>query len=343
MNIGVIGAGAWGSCLAYILSNNVDKVYVWCRQASFADELNRTRQNKKYLNKNIFFPENVVFTNQRRYLEDCKHIFVAVPTIFLRDILKKLRNILNKKILYSSIKGMEEGKLIFPSEIIKEEVPEVDRVVLLMGPSLASEIIEKLPTTFVVSSSQTHNSCDFEFVVKLFSGLPFRFYYNADYKGVEFGGAIKNVYSIAFGILQGLKLGFNAAGSLLSRVLFEISKITKVLNIKKDTIYGISCLSDLVTSGFSYAGRNFTVGLLLARGKKLNEILKLMPHIPEGIYTLKAIKKIMDKNNVELPIANEIYNILYMDVDVKEAVYKLLTRAAVEEFYGWDNVTFYAQ
>lgn len=331
MIIGIIGAGAWGSTLAYILSEKVDKVYVWCRNQSFAEELNKTKENKKYL-LDVHFKENVVFTSFPQLLEDCKHLFVAVPTIFLRNILKNFGNILGEKILYSSIKGMEAESLLFPSEIIKEEIPNIGKVVLLMGPSLSTEIVKKLPTTFVVSSPDAVKD-DFDFLTHLFAGLPFRFYYNADYRGVEFGGIIKNVYAIAFGILNGLNLGFNAAGSLLSRALFEITKLSKLLNIKKETIYGISCLSDLVTSGFSSSGRNFTVGYMISQGKKLEQILKTMPHIPEGIYTLKAMKKIINDNSLDLPVTNTVYNILYNNLDVKEAIIKLLSRAPVEEFY----------
>lgn len=329
MEVGIIGAGAWGSTLAHLLADKVEKIYVWCRNESFAQQLNNTRENKKYL-PHISFKENVLFSSKEESLKKCNHIFVAVPTIFLRETLKKFKSILDGKIIYSSIKGMEEETLKFPSEIIKEEAAGVNRVVLIMGPGLVSEIVKKLPTTFVVSSSTTD---DFEFIIELFHGLPFRFYYNPDYRGVEFGGIIKNVYAIAFGILHGLKLGFNAAGSLLARILFEITKVSQVFNIKKETIYGISCLSDLITSGFSSAGRNFTVGYKTAEGKNLNEILKEMPHIPEGIYTLKAIRKIILNHNLDLPIASAIYEILYEGKDIKESICALLSRIPVEEFY----------
>ncbi len=329
MEIGIIGAGAWGSCLAHLLSYKVKKIIVWCRNSSFAQLLNSTRENKKYL-EGVRFEKNVNFTSEIVELQQCEHIFIAVPCVYLRNALKIFRDVLKGKLLYSSIKGIEEETLYLPSQIIKEEIPRINRVILLMGPTLAAEMVKKLPTTLVISSEQKE---DFEFIVELFSGFPFRCYFNDDYKGVEFGGAIKNVYAIAFGIVAGLQLGFNAAGALLSRILFEISKIAKEFCIRKETIYGISCLSDLITSGFGCCGRNFRVGYFISQGKSLSQILEMMPHTPEGIYTLRAIKKLIQNKNVELPIATLLYDILYNNMDVKEGISKLLSRPLVEEFY----------
>ncbi len=329
IELGIIGAGAWGSCLAYLLSLKVKKVYLWCRNNNFAQLLNKTKENKKYL-QGVRFEENVYVTSNVDELYSCQHIFLAVPTVFLRDTLKIFKNVLKQKLIYSSIKGIEEKSLLFPSEIIKEEIPQITKVVLLMGPTLASEIAKKLPTTFVVSSNEKN---DFEFLADLFAGFPFRCYFNRDYRGVEFGGAVKNVYAIAFGILAGLELGFNAKGALLSRILFEITKLATEYSVKKETIYGIACLSDLITSGFSSKGRNFKVGYLISKGISLSQILKTIPHIPEGIYTLQAVKRIINEKKLDLPIATILFDILYNNLGVKEGIYKLLSRPLVEEFY----------
>ncbi|MFN7182470.1 MAG: NAD(P)H-dependent glycerol-3-phosphate dehydrogenase [Planctomycetota bacterium] len=329
IEVGIIGAGAWGSCLAYLFSKKCAKIFVWCRNPSFAEILHTRRENKKYL-EGVYFDKNIEFTSRPRDLEQCQYIFIAIPTVFLRTTLKKFANILTDKIVYSSIKGIEESTLLLPSQIIQQEIGNRIRVALFMGPMLAREIVKGLPTTFVISSD---NKEDFELIGELLEGYPFRIYFNRDKKGVEFGGAIKNVYAIAFGILSGFELGFNATGALLARVVFEITKIAKEFSVNTQTVYGLSCLSDLITSSFSPDGRNWRVGYLVSKGKRLEEILQSMPHIPEGIYTLRAVKKIIDDKKLDLPIAGVLYDILYKGIDIKEGIARLLSRPLKEEFY----------
>ena len=294
--ISVIGAGAWGSALFWALREKNEVVI--------------TSRHKRKIENFVSIDE--AFKNE--YLI----IVIAAQAIsgFLENYKDKIKN---KKILCAS-KGIDIKKLKFLNEIFEEYI-DVNNLAFVSGPSFAKEVIEKKPTALVIASK------NLELAEKFASFFPhfIKTYIDNDVYGVEVAGAYKNVIAIAAGISEGLNLGNNARAALISRGLVEMDRFGEYFGAKKDTFLGVAGSGDLFLTANSTMSRNFRVGLNLAKGKILTDILNELTEVAEGVYTTKAIYEISKKNNIYTPIANEVYKILYEEKKVKESLRDLLS------------------
>jgi len=324
----IIGNGGWGTALAILLHKKGYEVTLWGSDASYADYLREKRENIKYL-KGIPIPSGLCITsNISQKLMDVYIVVVATPTPYLRSVLMKFKeSFVQGTPVVSVTKGIENDSLMRPSEIITSVLGN-QPVSLLLGPSHAEEVARGLPTTIVASSKDVALS---RTVQDIFTTDRFRVYTNPDMIGVELGAAMKNVIAIAAGICDGLKFGDNSKAALITRGLAEISRLGVVMGAQKTTFSGLTGLGDLITTCISPYGRNRWVGEQIGKGKKLQEVLEKMEQIAEGVWTTKSVTALSKKLHVEMPITQEIYNVLFTNKDPLEAVSNLMMRTPRSE------------
>ena len=323
--ITVVGCGSWGTALAIVLANKGEQVQMWCRREEQANSMNETRENKQYL-PGITLPDGIsVTTDLKQALEGVEYVVLSVPSQSLREMLGKMKEYLPEDaILINTAKGLEVGTHLRMSQVVEEVLPgSMTRFVALYGPSHAEEVGRGLPAA-IVSSSLNEKAA--EAVQDLFMTAAFRVYTNGDLIGVEIGGAIKNIIAIATGIAKGLGLGDNAQAALLTRGMAEISRLGIRLGANPLTFSGLTGIGDLVVTCTSTHSRNHRCGLALGQGKKLDEILKDMGMVVEGVKTTKATVELAKSLNISMPIAEEMYKVLFEDLDVKQAVENLMNR-----------------
>jgi len=324
----VLGDGGWGTALGILLHNYGHRVVIWGNFPGYIREMNETRINRKFL-PGIKIPNEISLISGN-VLPDADFIIVAIPTQFIRPTLLKLAPTINPNaVILSVAKGIEIGRLRRPSEIICSVLRKSNQVAVLSGPSHAREVASNLPANVVVASRDFHLARRLQ---RLLSGELFRVYTNNDLIGVELGGALKNVVAIAAGICDGLKLGANSKAALLSRGIWEISRLGEAMGAKRQTFFGLSGIGDLITTCYSPDGRNLFVGREIGKGKKLKSILRDMVQIAEGIWTTKAVLTLMKKFNVDMPIAKEVYRVLFKNKKPLDAVRDLMTRVPKPEW-----------
>lgn len=329
MKVGVIGAGSWGSALSIYFSNLGYDVLLWVYEEELYNYLIQERENKFFL-KGYKFKSNVGFTRDFEEFERVNLIFLAVPVQHLRSVLKNLRkNLKAKHNFVNCSKGIEIETLKIPSEIILDELNgKVKEIGTLSGPTFAKEVVRGLPTAAVFSSKNKEFSI---FLQEKFSSKSFRFYRSNDLIGVELAGALKNIYAIGSGIIKGLNLGTNAWAAFLTRVLHEMKRFCLFFGGKAKTLSGLSGFGDLILTASSQLSRNFTVGFRIGKGEKIKSIIECMNMVAEGVHTLKAVYQISKKNEIEMPIAEILYKILYEDLNIKLAIEELMLRELKEE------------
>ena len=321
----VLGCGSWGTALAIVLAQKGQPVLMWCRRAEQADEMNSTRENKKYL-PDVTLPEGIQVTTNLAYaLEDTDYVVLAVPSQTLRENLNNIKDLLPEKaILINTAKGLEVGTNLRMSQVVEDVIPgSINRFVALYGPSHAEEVGREMPTA-VVSCSQNSEVADA--VQDLFMAPAFRVYTNNDLIGTEIGGAIKNIIAIATGIAIGLGLGDNTQAALLTRGMAEISRLGTKLGADPMTFSGLTGIGDLVVTCTSRHSRNHRCGLALGQGKKLDEILNDMGMVVEGVKTTKATVELARELGISMPIAEMMYKVLFEDFPVQQAVGELMGR-----------------
>ncbi|MCF6137587.1 NAD(P)H-dependent glycerol-3-phosphate dehydrogenase [Pseudalkalibacillus berkeleyi] len=329
--IAVIGAGSWGTALALVLADNNHDVRLWARRSEQVDEINEHHTNKKYLPE-INLPTNIVATNDlTEAISNTDTIVLVTPTSALREILKQLKSEIEKPVtIVHASKGIEPDTLFRVSEVIEDEIPEELRkaVVVLSGPSHAEEVSLRQPTTVTVSS-KNHNVA--EQVQDLFINPNFRVYTNPDIVGVELGGSLKNIIALGAGLSDGLGYGDNAKAALLTRGLAEIARLGTTMGAQTLTFAGLSGIGDLVVTCTSVHSRNWRAGNLLGKGNSLEEVLENMGMVVEGVRTTKAAFQLAKKEGVEMPITNELYDVLFNSKHPKEAVDSLMRRSKTHE------------
>ncbi len=329
-NITIIGDGGWGTALSIVLAGNGYCPLVWGYDKSYIDEVNELHINYKFLPE-IRLDSKIKFTSDIEYaVEYADVIVVVVPTIHLRKVLDKISKCEYKgKLFVSCTKGIENGTYMLPTEIINDELGGIDSVVL-SGPSHAEEVARGVPTCVVASSGNREKAV---YVQGIFSGPRFRVYTADDVRGVELGGALKNVIAISAGICDGLGYGSNTKAALLSRGLQEITRLGVKLGAGKETFFGLSGMGDLVTTCISTYGRNRFVGEQLGKGKKLDEILESMNMVAEGVNTARSAKELAERSDVDMPITFETYSILFENKDPLASIYDLMMREPKDEIY----------
>ncbi len=326
MKISVLGAGGWGTTLAVLLHFNGHNVTLWEYKRSYAKLLNKKRENPDYL-PGIKIPDEIVISHDiEESTSNQNMIVLAVPSQFLRSVIKNVSpSDIKDTILISVAKGIEIDTLMTMSQMLKDEMPSIDenQIGVLSGPSHAEEVSKRIPTA-VVASSKSHEIS--RSIQAAFMTSYFRVYSSTDILGVELGGALKNVIAIGAGIIDGANFGDNTKAAIMTRGVAEIARLGVSMGAYPETFSGLSGMGDLIVTCMSRHSRNRYVGEQIGAGKKLKEVLKSMNMVAEGVETSRSASQLAEKNNVTTPITNEVYKILFEDKDPVKATTDLMTR-----------------
>lgn len=320
MNIGIIGAGAWGTAIALVASDNGHHVTLWAREPEVVDEVNKLHTNASFL-PGASLPAHVRATGALQELTSCDMLVIATPTQFIRPVVKHLAH--TDAIVVNLAKGIEIGTHNRVSEILAEAAPSIQRYVVLSGPSHAEEVALRMPTTVVCASRDKQLAT---VVQSVLSTPAFRVYTSSDVVGVEICGALKNVIAIAAGIIDGLGLGDNTKAALITRGLAEMSRLASALGADPQTMYGLAGLGDLYVTCSSRHSRNRHVGERIGRGEPLAQITSSMHAVAEGVTTTRAAMELAVSLGVELPITSKVAEILFDNRDPRVAISELMTR-----------------
>ncbi|MDP2167262.1 MAG: NAD(P)H-dependent glycerol-3-phosphate dehydrogenase [Thermodesulfovibrionales bacterium] len=328
--IAVIGAGSWGTTLAKLLGDKDYDTSLWVYEQDLAEEIKRTRVNSAYMPE-VTLPDSVnVSSSLADVLENARYIISVIPVRHTRAVFKNaLPHIPGEAIIMSASKGIEQGSNLTVSAILKEMTSKT--ISVLSGPSFAKEVACKLPTAVTLASEDYTAAL---LLQETFTTSYFRVYTHHDVLGVEIAGALKNVMAIAAGISDGLCLGYNSRAALITRGLAEMTRLGVVIGAKEYTFSGLSGLGDLVLTCTGPLSRNYTVGLNLGRGMKIKDIVSATRSIAEGVDTAKSAHDLARKHNIEMPIIEQVYSVIYEDKNPREAVHDLMNRTLKSEFYG---------
>jgi glycerol-3-phosphate dehydrogenase (NAD(P)+) len=331
MNTSVIGGGSWGSAFARYLGSIGLPALLWIREEDILREAVASRENAAFL-PGFRFPGNVDFTDDLRKAASFGDVlFIAVPSQYCRAVYARLSPALRREqIVVSLTKGFDKQTLMRMSQVMEEVFrPHVrPRLAVLSGPSFAKEVAAGHPTALVVASREPAAARE---VQHLISSLTLRAYTSADVTGVEVAGALKNVVAIAAGIADALAFGLNTRAALITRGLVEITKLGMALGARKDTFSGLAGMGDLVLTCTGELSRNHRVGHELGKGRSLREILAGMRMVAEGVHTTVAARRISRALGVEMPISEEIYQVLYRGKAPRQAVEDLMSRTLKAE------------
>lgn len=329
MKLTVLGPGCWGLTLAWLLTDNFDEVCVWGRKSDLRDELIKTKRCTKPLE--VQLQDKVEITDDMTYaIKGADIILSVVATSGVRPVCEQLKaaGIDKNQIVVNASKGIELGTLKRMSEVIKEVLPE-QKLAILSGPTLAKEVLAGKPTAASVACEDEETA---KFVQKALnvSGR-FRLYTNPDVIGVELGGSLKNVIAIASGFAHAMNLGDNCMGTLLTRGMAEIVRVSVKLGANPSTLYGLSGMGDLIATCSSPLSRNYTVGSMLGKGKKIDDILAELGSVAEGVKTSKAVCDLAEKLGEDVPVSSAIYEAVYTDITPQEVLSKLMNRKLKSE------------
>ena len=329
MKLTVLGAGCWGLTLAWLLTDNFENITVWGRAQDLSQDLIENKHCSKPLE--VQLADKIEITsNLEQAIDGADIILSVVATSGTRDVCEnlKLAGIKPNQVLVNASKGIELPSLMRMSEVIKDVLPD-QKLAILSGPTLAKEVLQGKPTAACVACEDIETA---QFVQHA-CNVPnkFRLYTNTDVIGVELGGSLKNVIAIASGFAHTMGLGDNCAGSLLTRGMAEIVRVSIQLGANPSTLYGLSGMGDLIATCSSPMSRNYTVGSMLAKGKKINDILAELGSVAEGVKTSKAICELAQKLGIEVPVSAAIYEAVYTDITPEELLSKLMNRKLKEE------------
>ena len=329
MKLTVLGPGCWGLTLAWLMNDNFDEITIWGREQDLNEDLVKNKHCSKPLE--VQLDKKVVITSDlKSAIADTDIILSVVATSGVRPVCEQLRDagVNPDTPLVNASKGLELNSLMRMSEVIKDVLP-LQKVVILSGPTLAKEVLQGKPTAASVACEDLETA---EYVQKALN-VPnrFRLYTNNDVIGVELGGSLKNVIAIASGFAHEMNLGDNCMGSLLTRGMAEIVRLSVRLGANPSTLYGLSGMGDLIATCSSPLSRNYTVGSMLGKGKKIDDILKELGSVAEGVKTSKAVCDLAKKLGIEVPVSSAIYEAVYTDITPEETVRKLMNRKLKEE------------
>ncbi len=332
MKVSVLGAGAWGTALAIHIAKKHD-VVLWSRDSSHVSGMKKSRTNPLYLG-DFIFPENLsVENNLELAIKSSEILLSVVPTSAFRSILKDIYRV-NKKIpVIWANKGLEKGTAMLPHEVAIDELGEPSQndgyhFGVISGPSFAAELARSLPTAVTLASTNDELS---SLAAGLFHHNNMRIYTSNDVAGVSVGGALKNVIAIASGISDGMGFGNNARAALITRGLAEISRFGVALGAQQDTFNGLAGVGDLVLTCTGEYSRNREVGMRLAKGQALEEILTGLGHVAEGVFTAAEVMGRSELLGIEMPITKEVYSVIHNRKSPREAVLDLLNRSIKPE------------
>jgi glycerol-3-phosphate dehydrogenase (NAD(P)+) len=329
-----LGAGSWGTSIAILLSDKGHRVTLWEKFQDQAEALKRDHENVRFL-PGISIPWSVMITSDlNRALQKSSYIVFVTPSHTVRKVAENVAatgTLNSRAVVINASKGLEEKTLCRMSEVLNEELPQSRGLITgLLGPSHAEEVSRKMPTSVVAAGD---NQKVLRKVQKLFMSDHFRVYTNTDLVGVEIGVSLKNTIAIAAGICDGLGYGDNTKAALITRGLAEIKRLALKLGARKETFSGLSGVGDLIVTCMSRHSRNRYFGEQIGKGKKVRDILDDMVMIVEGIKTTRAAVELGKKNRVELPIAEQVYSVLFHRKHPENAIRDLMLRKAKKEMY----------
>lgn len=321
-SIGVIGAGTWGTALAVLLHNNGHQTVLWSALPEEIEEMTKTRRHKNL--PEITIPEEIFLTADLEEAMACKDVLImAVPSVFVRSTAARMKPFLKKgQLVVDVAKGIEEGTLKTLSQVIEEELPEAETAIL-SGPSHAEEVSRGLPTTCVVGAHRKETA---EYLQSVFMSPVFRVYTSPDMIGIEVGAALKNVIALAAGIADGLGYGDNTKAALITRGIAEITRLGMKMGGKEQTFVGLSGIGDLIVTCASMHSRNRRAGILIGKGYTMDEAMKEVQMVVEGVYSAKAAKALAEAYGEDMPIVEQINQVLFEGKPAKDAVGDLMLR-----------------
>lgn len=331
MNICILGAGGWGTALGILLHNNKHSVTLWEYDKEYAHTLDEFRENFYFLPK-VKIPKQIKITNDvdiAVYKKDL--IIIATPTQYIRHVISTIKHIdLTNRIILSVSKGIENESLMTVSRIFLDIFQKIRKrnIVVLSGPSHAEEVARQIPTAVVAGSDEITNA---QKVQRVLSNKFFRVYRSSDVLGVEFGGALKNVIAIAAGIADGAGFGDNTKAAIMTRGIKEIMRLGLKLGARESTFYGLSGIGDLIVTCMSKLSRNRFVGEEVGKGKKLKDVLAEMKMVAEGVATTTSTHELAKNLGTELPIADQVFKVLFHGKNPHKATDILMTRGLKKE------------
>nr|WP_317282393.1 NAD(P)H-dependent glycerol-3-phosphate dehydrogenase [uncultured Sellimonas sp.] len=320
---GIMGAGSWGTAIAWLLTNNGHDVTVWSIDQKEVEMLDKERENKSKL-PGVKLQDSIRFTNEmKEAIEEKDFVVLAVPSPFTRQTARNMKPFVKEgQILLNVAKGIEENTLMTLTEQIEQEVPQAD-VAVLSGPSHAEEVGKGLPTTCVVGAKTRKTA---EFLQQIFMSEVFRVYTSPDVLGIELGGSLKNVIALAAGIADGLGYGDNTKAALITRGIAEIARLGIKMGGKIETFTGLTGIGDLIVTCASVHSRNRKAGYLIGRGMSMQEAMDEVKMVVEGVYSAKAARALAEKYNVSMPIVEQVNEVLFEGKNPGEAVKDLMLR-----------------
>ncbi|MHA8138241.1 NAD(P)H-dependent glycerol-3-phosphate dehydrogenase [Lactobacillaceae bacterium Scapto_B20] len=332
--IAVLGAGSWGSMLANILAKNGHDVRLWSYKPAQVEELNNQHTNEKYLKHFTFDDSLVAYSDMKAALTDVDDVLFVIPAQVTRSVANKVDPILAElgikpNIIHAS-KGIEEKTYLRMSEVLAEEINPEHRnsISVISGPSQAEDVARGDITLVTVASENLKVA---EHIQSLFMNDNFRVYTNDDVIGVEIGAALKNIIALGAGALVGLGYGDNAKASLITRGLAEISRLGTSFGANPLTFTGLSGVGDLIVTATSSDSRNWRAGNQLGKGQTLDDVVKNMGMVIEGVATTRAAYELAKQRGVDMPITSAIYHVLYNNADIKESIAQLMQREGRSE------------
>ena len=327
-NVGVMGAGSWGTALALLLHSNGHQVTVWSINEEEVEMLSKEREHKSKL-PGVKIPEDMVFTSDMETaIKEKDFLVLAVPSAFTRGTARNMKPFVKEgQIIVDVAKGIEEDTLMTLSQQIEEEIPQAD-VAVLSGPSHAEEVGRGLPTAVVIGAKTEETA---RYLQEMFMNHVFRVYISSDMLGMELGGALKNVIALAAGIADGMGYGDNTKAALITRGIAEIARLGVKMGGAIESFTGLTGIGDLIVTCASVHSRNRKAGYLMGQGKTMEEAMAEVKMVVEGVYSAKAAAKLGKKYGVALPIVDKVNEVLFEGKDPKEAVDELMLRDSKAE------------
>ena len=321
--IGIIGAGSWGTALTWLLTNNGHQVTVWSALENEIEMLKREREQKEKL-PGVILSEDTVFTARLSEAVEGQDLLVlAVPSPFTRSTAGQLKELVKEgQIIVNVAKGIEETTLMTLSQIIEEEIPQAE-VAVLSGPSHAEEVGKGMPTAIVAGAYRKKTA---EYIQNIFMSEVFRVYASPDVLGIELGAALKNVVALAAGIADGLGCGDNTKAALITRGIKEISRLGMKMGGHFESFYGLSGIGDLIVTCASMHSRNRRAGILIGKGYSMDEAMREVKMVVEGVYSAKAAMGLAARYDVPLPIIEQVNEVLFNGKSARQAMNDLMVR-----------------
>lgn len=332
--VSFLGAGSWGTALAIMLAKHGHEVILWSK---VEEEVDMLMQHREHIHRlpGVKLPDSILLTKDLQEACQASDLIVfSVASPFVRSTAKEASGyICDGQKIVNVAKGIEEASLKTLRDIILEEIPKAD-VSVLSGPSHAEEVAVGKPTTVVVGSTKKSTAI---FIQEIFMNEVFRVYTSPDIIGIELGGSVKNVIALAAGVCDGMNCGDNTKAALMTRGIAEISRLGVAMGAKMETLGGLSGIGDLIVTCTSTHSRNHSAGYLIGQGKTVEEALKEVKQVVEGVYSAKAVYLLAKKYQVPMPIVEQIYEVLFEGLDINCAIKNLLTRDKCKEYpdLGW--------